>query len=103
MAEQSGDFGAARKAGVAGDGRSKLHARAGEDDHRSGVKPEMAEMLQGARITVRRPEDHHQDRDSKSASDLPRGLVDGAAHCEALVVKAGDGRGAQHGEGEPDA
>ena len=48
------------------------------------------------------PEDHHQGRHADGAADLAGGLVDGAADGETGLVEAGDGRRAEHREGEAD-
>ncbi len=53
-------------------------------------------------LGVRRADDHDQYRHPERATDLPRGLVDGAADREALVVQARNRGGAQHRESETD-
>ena len=39
----------------------------------------------------------------RGATDLPRGLVDGAPDSEAVGMQARNGGCAEHGKGEPDA
>ena len=64
--------------------------------------PQVAEVDQGRRRAVGCAQNHDQEGDTESTTDLARCLIHRAAHGEALDVKARNGRRAENREGETD-